>query len=206
MGHLTSLPVWAIDRLRMATDGVGVTTLVTSHGCPLRCKYCLNPKSTDPATTVKNYTPEELLAAVRRDALYFLATGGGVCFGGGEPLLYADFISDFAEIAPKDWNLYVETCLNVPRENVVKVCGKIARFYVDIKDANPEIYRAYTGGDARPATENLAFLVASVGTERVTVRVPHIPGYNTEEDRQRTVEKLKQIGCTQFDLFEYKIP
>ena len=35
-------PIFAIDRLRMATDGHGVTTLVCFMGCPLNCAYCLN--------------------------------------------------------------------------------------------------------------------------------------------------------------------
>ena len=39
-----SLPLIVIDRLRMETDGEGVTTLVAAKGCPLSCKYCINKK------------------------------------------------------------------------------------------------------------------------------------------------------------------
>jgi len=39
------LPLIGICRHRLATDGQGVTTLVAFHGCPLRCKYCLNAQS-----------------------------------------------------------------------------------------------------------------------------------------------------------------
>ena len=39
-----SAPIFGISRLRMGTDGKGITTLVTFMGCPLKCKYCLNPK------------------------------------------------------------------------------------------------------------------------------------------------------------------
>lgn len=35
-------PVFGISRLRIGTDGKGITTLVTFMGCPLNCKYCLN--------------------------------------------------------------------------------------------------------------------------------------------------------------------
>ena len=35
--------VAAISRHRLMLDGDGVTTLVVFHGCPLRCRYCLNP-------------------------------------------------------------------------------------------------------------------------------------------------------------------
>ena len=43
-------PIFAVSRLRMGTDGSGITVLVTfmGGGCPLNCKYCLNPKCLEP--------------------------------------------------------------------------------------------------------------------------------------------------------------
>ena len=76
-----------ISRHRIGVDGPGVTTLVAFHGCTLSCKYCLNPKSIDPKVKGKRYTPSQLYDEIKKDNLYFLATGGGVTFGGGEPLL-----------------------------------------------------------------------------------------------------------------------
>ena len=35
------VPVAAISRHRLMTDGDGVTTLVVLHSCPLRCRWCL---------------------------------------------------------------------------------------------------------------------------------------------------------------------
>ena len=69
--------IFAISRHRIATDGKGVTTLVTMHGCPLSCHYCLNPQCKDEATKFRDYTPQQLLSEVANDNLYFLATGGG---------------------------------------------------------------------------------------------------------------------------------
>jgi pyruvate formate lyase activating enzyme len=37
------------------------------------------------------------------------------------------------------------------------------------------------------------------------VRVPIIPEFNTDEDRQKTKKLLSDMGITQFDFFEYKI-
>jgi pyruvate formate lyase activating enzyme len=82
----------------MQLDGPGVTTLVCFHGCPLRCRYCLNPFSFAPETKRTNMSPRQLFDRVRLDELYFLSTGGGVTFGGGEPLLYPDFIQEFRTI------------------------------------------------------------------------------------------------------------
>ena len=48
-------------------------------------------------------------------------------------------------------------------------------------------------------------LINAVGSGRIVVRLPIIPEYNTEEDRQKSKKLLTQMGVTRFDLFDYKI-
>lgn len=79
---------------------------------------------------------------LRVDSLYFLATGGGVTFGGGEPLLYVDFMRAFSELA-KGWKIYAETSLAVNRRQVEVAASFVDHFFVDIKDTNPKIYAAF---------------------------------------------------------------
>lgn len=199
-------PVVTCDRHRLATDGVGVTTLVCFHGCPLRCKYCINPFSFAPDTRRTDMTPEQLHQKVKVDELYFLATGGGVTFGGGEPLLYPDFLAEFRRVCGESWHLCAETSLNVPWEHVRKAAECIDVFYVDVKDTNPNIYRRYTGQENAQVLENLKKLTDMVGSDRIIVRLPLIPDYNTEEDRAGSQTLLTAMGLTQFDLFTYKTP
>ena len=197
-------PVITFSRLRMTTDGEGVTTLVIFHDCPLRCKYCLNPSSFAPDTKREDLTPEQLYDKVKIDDLYFVATGGGVTFGGGEPLLRADFLKEFRALCGDRWHLCAETSLNVPAEAVRTAAECMDMFYVDCKDTNPEIYKAYTGIQNAQMLENLRTLISLAGTERVVVRVPLIPGYNTEDDREKSRSLLTSLGVTQFDFFTYK--
>lgn len=197
-------PVITYSRLRMTTDGEGVTTLVIFHDCPLRCKYCLNPFSFAPDTKREDLTPEQLYDKVKIDDLYFVATGGGVTFGGGEPLLRADFLKEFRALCGDRWHLCAETSLNVPAEAVRTAAECMDMFYVDCKDTNPEIYKAYTGIQNTQMLENLRTLISLAGTERVVVRVPLIPGYNTEDDREKSRSLLTSLGVTQFDFFTYK--
>jgi pyruvate formate lyase activating enzyme len=138
-------PVITFSRLRMTTDGEGVTTLVIFHDCPLRCKYCLNPFSFAPDTKREELTPHQLYDRVKIDDLYFVATGGGVTFGGGEPLLRADFLKEFRALCGDRWHLCAETSLNVPAEAVRTAAECMDMFYVDCKDTNPEIYKPTPG-------------------------------------------------------------
>ena len=199
-------PVITCARHRIQCDGQGITTLVAFYGCPLRCRWCLNPFSYDPAVRRTMMTPQQLYDRVKIDDLYFLATAGGITFGGGEPLLYPDFLAQFRQIAPESWHICAETSLSVPWENVEKAAGCIDLFYVDCKDANPEIYRSYTGKDNQLMIDNLRKLLALVSPQRIILRIPLIPQYNTEEDQQNSRLFFHQMGITQFDLFSYQLP
>lgn len=202
-------PLCFFSRLRMATDGTGVTTLVGAYGCPLQCRMCLNPRTWAPAEAGKDYTwitPEELYAKAKQDSLYFLATGGGITFGGGEPLLHADFIKAFRNICPKEWRFCAESCLHIPEDCVRAAAETVDTFMIDIKDMNPVIYKTYTGRDNARVKENLALLLSLCGAERIKVRVPLIPDYNTPEDTDRSVAELRAMGFTVFDRFTYKKP
>ena len=196
-------PFIAINRHRLTTDGEGVTTLVGFHGCPLHCQYCLNAQCLQADGVWCRLTPGELYSEVEIDDLYFVATGGGICFGGGEPLLRSDFIKAFAEIMNPEWKLTIETSLNVPLENVKAIASLVQMWYVDIKDMNPEIYKAYGCKENKQVVSNLQWLAANGYADKVIIRLPLIPEYNTDEDRQRSQQQLEGMGFTNFDKFNY---
>ena len=197
--------IFAIGRHRMETDGDGIRSLVIFAGCPLRCKYCINPYTWDSSKTAVAYTPEMLLQKVSVDSVYFQATNGGITFGGGEPLLHSQFISDFIDIAPKSWNYIVETSLSVPFENIAALANKIGTFVVDIKSMDASIYRNYTGAELELARNNLASLIKLVGAERIIVRVPVVPGYADVNSQSFSIRALKELGITNIDSFTYKM-
>ena len=198
-------PFIAVNRHRLATDGEGVTTLVAFHGCPLRCRYCLNPQCLQVDGVWRRLTPGELYSEVEIDDLYFIATGGGICFGGGEPLLYPDFIRTFSKLMNPEWKLTVETSLNVPPENIKTIAALVQMWYIDIKDFSPTIYNAYTGKDNTQVIRNLVWLAANGYADKVILRLPLIPDYNTEEDRLLRQQRLEALGFAHFDKFTYLV-
>lgn len=199
------LPVFNISRHRLQTDGKGVTTLVGAYGCPLRCRYCLNPHAWNPKTLEKciMLTPEALYEKLKIDELYFLATKGGVTFGGGESLLHADFICQFRRVCGPDWTLTVETSLNVAEERFLKVLDSVNDFIVDIKDLEPAVYESYTGSPIDKAASNLRLLAENVSPEHVHIRVPKIPKYNSKKHVLASFEKLKSMGFQSIEIFPY---
>lgn len=202
---MTKAPFIGISRHRIGIDGNGVTTLAAFHGCPLRCHYCLNPQSLENEDRCQMLTPEELYQRLAIDNLYFIATGGGVCFGGGEPLLRVDFIKEFRQLCGRDWKLTAETSLNVPTPSVEALSAVIDDFIIDIKDTNPAIYHAYTGRNNALVMDNLSRLIQLKGTDHITIRIPLIPNYNTAADCDLSEQLIRQMGITHFDRFEYVI-
>ena len=193
-----------LSRHRIGVDGTGVTTLVAFHGCPLNCKYCLNPQALSPEGVWKRFSPEELFRAVSKDDLYFRATGGGVTFGGGEPLISYKEILLFSNICmsrDKKWRINIETSLNVPKRLVEMMKGVVDHWIVDIKDMNPIIYKAYTGKDIGLVIDNLQYLTKN--NSKITVRVPHIPGFNTASDVEKSILSLQGMGITDIERFTY---
>ena len=198
-------PFIGVNRHRIGVDGEGVTTLAAFHGCPLHCRYCLNPSCLDTTARVHRFTPESLYQQLQIDDLYFVATSGGVCFGGGEPLLHPEFIRQFHTLCAGRWKITLETSLNVPLSSLQTVTPLVNDFIIDIKDANDEIYMAYTGKSNAQVWENLAWLAANYDREHVILRVPLIPEFNTDKDRERSVERLSKLGFGKFDRFSYRV-
>ena len=143
---------------------------------------------------------------MKQDDLYFRATGGGMTFGGGEPLISCKEILHFHKICRDkghDWKITIETSLNVPKVFVEVLEGIVDQWIVDIKDMNPEIYRAYTGKDNGQVIINLRHLLGSKA--KITVRVPLIPSFNTEADVEHSIAILQKMGVRDIDRFTYII-
>ena len=200
------VPLIGICRHRLTTDGQGVTTLVAFHGCPLRCKYCLNAQCLRAEGVWCQMDAHDILNEVMIDDLYFKATNGGVTFGGGEPLLRSDEIVKFCQQRPMDWKIYIETSLNVERRHLEAVAPYINHYFIDIKDMNPDIYHRYTSINNMRVIENLRWLAEHEDLQKVTIRLPHIPEYNTQKDIEEIRKKLESMGFSDFDCFEYITP
>lgn len=196
-------PILGIHRHRLLSDGSGVRTLIGFYDCPLSCKYCLNPACHKAPDQLCFRTVENVLDEVKVDNLYFTVTGGGITFGGGEPLLYTDFINDFIKKAPHGWRYSCETSLNVEKKRLEEVLSVIDEFIVDIKDLSPTIYKDYTGANIDYVLSNLKF-VSDIGLyNKFLIRIPQIPNYNNTNNISSSKEILINMGFSRFDYISF---
>lgn len=122
---------------------------------------------------------EQVIAQVDEDRPYYEASGGGVTFSGGEPLLQLEFLSECLRAArQRGLHTAVDTAANVPWAVFEELLPLADLFLVDLKALDGEKHRRGTGSGNARILENLRRL----GDDRaeVWVRVPIIPGFNDD--------------------------
>ena len=194
--------ILSISRLRMGTDGNGISTLVVFFDCPLYCEYCINDfchKPQKPFFGVQHaaFTPQELIEILKQDDIYYLMSGGG------EPLLQSKYIHKVCTMVDQRWAKRIETSLNVPWDNIKPVLYDMDEWIIDIKDINSDIYKSYTKTDNKNMIENLLKLRNKVSKDKIHIRIPKIPDYNTAYDIEKSVEWVRDNIGVEPEVFSY---
>ena len=163
--------------------GCGVCGKVCTH--PRQCILCGACVANCPAGARKlygkSYTADELHGIILADRDYYLPTGGGVTFSGGECMLYPEFIADLAKKCDDSGiSVAIDTAGNVPWEHFEKVLPYTELFLYDIKALDPSLHRAGTGVGNALILKNLDELLRK--NRRVIIRTPVIPGYNDGDE------------------------
>ena len=99
----------------------------------------------------------------------------------------------------------METSLNVPPAFLEDVIPVVDSYLIDIKDMDPGIYSSYTGKDNSQVIANLALLAQKGLADRCVIRIPEIPGFNTQEDVESSETAVRSLGFQRIDKFKYDI-
>jgi pyruvate formate lyase activating enzyme len=134
---------------------------------------------------------------------FFRRSGGGVTLSGGEPMLQPDFSYAVAALCRAEAiHVALETTGHVAWRKLKRMVRVVDLFLYDVKHADPERHRAFTGADNRLILRNLQRLV-EVGAN-VVARVPLIPGHNDSPDEVRAIARAgRACGATQMTLLPY---
>ena len=126
-------------------------------------------------------SPEEAANKLLEDREFFVQSGGGVTFSGGEPLLQPDFCYAVMKILHENGvHTAVDTCGDVPWGSFEKVLPVADMFLYDLKHPDSSLHQKYTGRPNEQILENLRKL-SELG-KRIEIRIPIIPSVNDSPD------------------------
>lgn len=143
-GHIHSVETFG------TVDGPGIRYVLFVQGCPMRCLYCHNPDTWNPAGGELRESSEILNDY---ESYRPFLTGGGMTVTGGEPMLQMDFVTELFRGA-KLKNIH--TCLDTSgitfhrenKENLAKT-EELMKYtdlvMLDIKHIDDEEHKKLTG-------------------------------------------------------------
>ena len=173
-------------------DGPGVRAVIFSTGCPLRCIYCHNP-DTWRLDAGEEWEPDALGAKIYK--LYPYIKDGGVTFSGGEPCLQPMFFAQVARyLKRRGLHVALDTSGTVGGSKVAFMLQYVDLVILDVKFADEERYKRYTGGTLSRVIEFLDMLEAM--KKDVWIRQVVVPGINdTKEDMEALGRLIKPYTC-----------
>jgi len=143
------------------------------------CKLCEEVCTQNAIRFVgKKNSITDIMNVILRDKDYYLNSGGGVTFSGGEPFVQFDMLIELLNSC-KAAGLHtaVETCGQVSIEKIEKALPLIDLFLFDVKHTNKTLLKKETGADLNIVLNNLDY-ISTIAPDKVIIRVPVIPGFN----------------------------
>ena len=142
----------------------------------------------------RDWTPEELVRELVKDAAYFRQSGGGVTLSGGEAALQVEFCAEVFTLLKKSGvHCAVDTSGKVSREALERLLPLTDLVLYDIKEINSTKHKEFTGSGNEQILENAKYIADYIKTHlhapSLWVRTPIIPGATA------TKENLHGIGA-----------
>jgi pyruvate formate lyase activating enzyme len=134
----------------------------------------------------KEYEAEALARHLMKNKVFFDASGGGVTFSGGEPLMQHAFLIEMASYL--DTHIAIETSGYASEEVFKAVLDCVDTVIMDIKLADPVLHKQYTGADNSRILENFRYL-QSCG-KPYEIRTPLIPGITDTEENLSAIREI----------------
>ncbi len=174
------------------------------------CQRCGDCVETCPAAALETagrfVRVDELMQIVEADSSFYARSGGGLTVSGGEPLMQAGFVHRLLQTAQaRGIDTCIETTGHGRFEDLTALCEHLDAIYFDIKSADPERHRLFTGVSNKLILRNFAELCRHFPTLPIVVRTPVVPGFNdTVEDIAAIAELLRaQPRAVTHELLSY---
>ena len=137
----------------------------------------------------KMIDPEELVARIRKETVFFDQSKGGVTFSGGEPLMQHEYLIKVLDECGKEGiHRAVDTSGFAKTEILLETAKHTDLFLYDLKTLDPVKHKKFTGVSNEKILENLKIL--SESGAKINIRYPMIKGVNAEEDEIRDMGRF----------------
>lgn len=158
------------------------------HICPQNCLEI----------TGRTVEAKELVKELKENAEILGDSFGGFTFSGGEPLAQPKFLIELMNEL-KDYHICIESSGYAPKEIFSTVIERLNFVIMDIKLADSELHRKYTGVGNEIILENFEMLKNS--GKPYLIRTPLIPGIT---DTAKNLDAIKQlIGTSDWERLPY---
>ena len=147
----------------------------------------------------ESYEVNALASKLLKASGIFQTANGGVTYSGGEPLMQPDFLFALTEKLKGKVHQAIETS-GFCNHNVFKKIARNLDFVImDIKLADPDEHKRYTGASNEKIIKNLLWLKES-GIPHL-FRTPLIPGITDTRENLEAISKL--VGDDEIELLPY---
>ena len=158
------------------------------HACPENCLEISGRK-----------VEAKELANELKELAYILGDSfGGFTFSGGEPLAQPEFLLELIEEL-KDYHLCIETSGFADEKIFKSVIDKLDFIIMDIKIANSELHKQYTGVYNEKILSN--FEVLRTSSKPYIIRTPLIPNITDTEENFDAIKRI--IGDSSWEKLPY---
>ncbi|MBP2646177.1 MAG: glycyl-radical enzyme activating protein [Firmicutes bacterium] len=145
----------------------------------VNCGYCA---TICPAQALivsgKSMSVREVIQEIKKDAIMYRRSNGGITVSGGEPLFQADFVAELLKACKLlGWHTAIETTGYASVAQLEKVLPFVDTVLFDIKNIESESHLDGTGKTNELILAN-ALRIAITGSCNVVVRVPLVPNFN----------------------------
>lgn len=168
-----------------------------------RCMMCVDACPNKGIECVgRKVSVAEIVEQLKKDALFYRNSEGGITISGGEPLSQWRFVSELlAECRASGFHTAIETTGHAKPDIFDKVLGLVDLVMYDIKQMDPLAHKRVTGVNNRLILDNARM---AAGRVRTWLRYPVIPGYNDAEDNIRELaEFARSLRIEKISLLPY---
>jgi pyruvate formate lyase activating enzyme len=133
------------------------------------------------------YTNDDIMREIKKDVLFYEASGGGVTFSGGECMLSIDILEELLkECKSEGIHTAVDTAGRVPYGYFERIIPYTDLFLYDVKMLNSERHKFYTGTDNELILSNLSRLLEARAP--LIIRIPVIKDVNDSEEEMKGIK------------------